>query len=542
MNKYYITTPIYYVNDRPHIGHAYTTVVADALARYHRLRGDTTRLITGTDENSQKNVQAMEKAGEDNLPAYLERMATAWYDTWRELGISFDDFIRTTEPRHLAGVERFWKAVMASGDLEKRTYEGLYCVGCEGFKTEADIAHERCVLHPNKDLEKISEENWFFKLTNYRKELLEYIDKNGSFIQPESRRHEIRNYIEDFMTDVSVSREVKKVSVGIPVPGDDTQRMYVWFDALLNYMTSVGYGTDDALFSEFWPADLHLVGKDIIKFHCALWPAMIMSAAKNDALLRQADGSAKLPKQVHAHGFFTMDGVKISKSLGNAIDPREFIPQYGFDSVRYFMLREIPFGEDGDFSRERLASRYASDLGNTFGNLVNRAIAMSKKYFDGKVPNADVTESSLPVNDQSVWDGKGGLDAIKSAVEKAYAGNRCDVVLASIWDGVGDTRRSGLFQANKLIEETQPFKLVKEDPEAVGEILYALLEALRWYAWMVQPIMPHISNKIFEQLGLNAEQELSKGWVQGLKWGGLTPGAALGDPSPLFPRPEVKEV
>lgn len=542
MNKYYITTPIYYVNDRTHIGHAYTTVVADALARYHRLRGDTTRLITGTDENSQKNVQAMEKAGEDNLPAYLERMATAWYDTWRELGISFDDFIRTTEPRHLAGVERFWKAVMASGDLEKRTYEGLYCVGCEGFKTEADIAHERCVLHPNKDLEKISEENWFFKLTNYRKELLEYIDKNGSFIQPESRRHEIRNYIEDFMTDVSVSREVKKVSVGIPVPGDDTQRMYVWFDALLNYMTSVGYGTDDALFSEFWPADLHLVGKDIIKFHCALWPAMIMSAAKNDALLRQADGSAKLPKQVHAHGFFTMDGVKISKSLGNAIDPREFIPQYGFDSVRYFMLREIPFGEDGDFSRERLASRYASDLGNTFGNLVNRAIAMSKKYFDGKVPNADVTESSLPVNDQSVWDGKGGLDAIKSAVEKAYAGNRCDVVLASIWDGVGDTRRSGLFQANKLIEETQPFKLVKEDPEAVGEILYALLEALRWYAWMVQPIMPHISNKIFEQLGLNAEQELSKGWVQGLKWGGLTPGAALGDPSPLFPRPEVKEV
>jgi methionyl-tRNA synthetase len=310
-------------------------------------------------------------------------MATTWRDTWRELGISFDDFIRTTESRHLAGVERFWKAVEASGDLEKRTYEGLYCVGCEGFKTDADILNSRCILHPNKDLEKLSEENWFFKLTNYRQALLDHIDQYHAFIQPESRRHEIRNYIEDFMTDVSVSREVKKVSVGIPVPGDDSQRIYVWFDALLNYMTSVGYGTDDSLFSEFWPADLHLVGKDIIKFHCALWPAMIMSAAKNDPALRNADGSAKLPKQVHAHGFFTIEGVKISKSLGNAIDPREFIPQYGFDSVRYFMLREIPFGEDGDFSRERLASRYASDLGNTFGNLVNRAIAMSKKYFDG---------------------------------------------------------------------------------------------------------------------------------------------------------------
>ena len=538
MSKYYITTPIYYVNDRPHIGHAYTTVVADALARYHRLLGDATRLVTGTDENSQKNVQAMEAAGDPNLETYLERMATTWRDTWRELGISFDDFIRTTESRHLAGVERFWKAVEASGDLEKRTYEGLYCIGCEGFKTDADILNGRCTLHPNKDLEKLSEENWFFKLTNYRQALLDHIDQHHAFIQPESRRHEIRNYIEDFMTDVSVSREVKKVSVGIPVPGDDSQRIYVWFDALLNYMTSVGYGTDDSLFSEFWPADLHLVGKDIIKFHCALWPAMIMSAAKNDPLLRNADGSTKLPTQVHAHGFFTLEGVKISKSLGNAIDPREFIPQYGFDSVRYFMLREIPFGEDGDFSRERLASRYASDLGNTFGNLVNRAIAMSKKYFDGNVPTADVTEASLPVNDASVWDGKGGLDAIRATVEDSYATNRCDVALSAIWDGVGDTRRSGLFQANKLIEETQPFKLVKEDPEAVGEILYALLESIRCYAWMVHPVMPNISNQIFVQLGLDAEKELSQGWDQGLKWGGLKPGAKLGEPSPLFPRGE----
>ncbi len=537
MSKYYITTPIYYVNDRPHIGHAYTTVVADALARYHRLRGDVTRFITGTDENSQKNVQAMESAGENDLPAYLERMATVWHDTWRELGISFDDFIRTTEPRHLAGVERFWNAVKASGDIYEGTYEGLYCTGCEAFKTETELIGDKCPLHSNKPLDRIKEKNFFFKLSAYREELLKLYGEGNEFVMPESRRHEIHNYVDEHLSDVSISREAKSVPAGIPVPGDENQRIYVWFDALLNYMTAVGYGTDDALFSEFWPADLHLVGKDIIKFHCALWPAMIMSAAKGDALLRNADGSPKLPKQVHAHGFFTMDGVKISKSLGNAIDPREFIPNYGFDAVRYFLLREIPFGEDGDFSRERLASRYSSDLGNTFGNLVNRVIAMSRKYFDGKVPDADTTEASLPINDLSVWNGKGGLDAIKSAVESAYAGNRCDVVLSSIWDGVGDTRRSGLFQANKLIEETQPFKLVKEDPKEVGEILYALLESLRWYAWLMHPVMPNISNKVFEQLGLNAEQELSKGWVQGLKWGGLTPGAALGEPMPLFPRP-----
>jgi len=539
MSKYYITTPIYYVNDKPHIGHTYTTVVADALARFHRLRGDETRFVTGTDENSQKNVLAMEAAGEKDLTAYLDRMARVWRETWSELGISFDDFIRTTEQRHLAGVERFWKAVQASGDIYEGVYEGLYCTGCEAFKTENEIVNGRCNLHPNKELEHIKEKNYFFRLSKYRDQLLALYAEGSDFVMPESRRHEIHNYVDDHLADVSISREAKSVPAGIPVPGDSDQRIYVWFDALLNYMTSVGYGTDEALFSKFWPADLHLVGKDIIKFHCALWPAMIMSAAQNDELLRNADGSVKLPKQVHAHGFFTIDGLKISKSLGNAVDPREFVPQYGFDAVRYFLLREISFGEDGDFSRERLGSRYGTDLGNTFGNLVNRAIAMSKKYHDGKVPDANTTEASLPVNEQSAWDGKGGLDAIKLAVENAYLANRCDLALGAIWDGVGETRRSGLFQANKLIEETQPFKLVKEDPETVGEILYALLESLRWYAWLVHPVMPTISNKIFEQLGLDAEKELSKGWDQGLKWGGLKPGAALGDPQPLFPRSEV---
>lgn len=538
MPKYYITTPIYYVNDRPHIGHAYTTVVADALARYHRLRGDATRLVTGTDENSQKNVQAMEKAGDADLKAYLDRMATEWFDTWRELGITFDDFIRTTEPRHLAGVERFWNAVKESGDIYEGVYEGWYCTGCEAFKTETELIGESCPLHPKQKLQHIKEKNYFFKLSAYREELLKLYAKGSDFVMPESRRHEIHNYVEDHLTDISISREAKSVPVGISVPGDESQRIYVWFDALLNYMTSVGYGTDDALFSEFWPADLHLVGKDIIKFHCALWPAMIMSAAKNDPLLRQADGTAALPRQVHAHGYYTLDGQKISKSLGNAVDPREFTSQYGIDAVRYFMLREIPFGEDGDFSRERLAIRYSTDLGNTFGNLVNRAIAMSIKYFDGKVPPADTVEATFGFG---IWQGKEGLDNIKRSVEHQYSINRCDYVLSEVWDGVklpGGVA-SGLFQANKFIEETQPFKLIKSDPAKTALVLYSILEAIRWYAWFVQPIMPDISSKIFTQLGLDAEKELNKGWTQGLKWGGLTPGAALGEPSPLFPRTEV---
>ncbi len=526
MKNYYLTTPIYYVNDKPHIGHAYTTVVADALARFHRLQGERVLFVTGTDENSQKNVQAMEKAGESDLSGYLDRMAGVWKNTWSDLGITIDDFIRTTEPRHIAGVKRFWEAVHASGDLEKRSYEGMYCLGCEGFKTEAEIVNGRCILHPNRDLERLKEENWFFKLSNYRDALLAHLDRHPEFVQPETRFHEIRNYIKDFMTDVSVSREVKKVSVGIPVPGDDTQRIYVWFDALINYLTVAGYGTDDTRFG-FWPADLHLVGKDIIKFHCALWPAMLMSAAKNDPLLRDAAGAPLLPKQVHAHGFFTIDGQKISKSLGNAVDPRDLVPTVGFDAVRYYLLREIPFGEDGDFSVQRLKERYGSDLGNTFGNLVNRAVAMSRKYCDGKVPT--VTSGASPA--EKGWDAETSLPVLAGGVTEEYGSNRCDLALESVW--------TSLFQANKHIEETQPFKLVKTDPEAVSRILYQLLESCRWYAWLVHPVMPEASKKIFEQLGLSAEEELKKGWEGALTWGQLPSGTGLPEPKPLFPRLEI---
>ncbi len=542
-NRFYVTTPIYYVNDRPHVGHAYTTVIADALSRYHRLRGDEVRFVTGTDENSQKNVEAMEKAGETDLQAYLDRMAGAWKSTWSEIGITFDDFIRTTEPRHLAGVERFWKAVSASGDLEKRTYQSMYCVGCEGFKTPSEMNEDgRCPLHPNKELTKVQEENWFFKLTNYVEPLRAYIREHEDFVQPASRRNEILGYldaVEKEGLDVSVSREKKKLSVGIPVPGDEDQRIYVWFDALLNYMTAVGYGTDEALFQKFWPVNLQLVGKDILKFHCALWPAMIMSAAKQDALLRNEDGSPKLPQHVFAHGFYTLDGMKISKSLGNAIPPGEAAKDVGMDAVRYYLLREVQLGEDGDFSFARLKERYQADLGNTLGNLVQRVVAMSRKYFDGKVPTLDaVTAQSLSDVGVNSWGGSVAIHHLASEVAAAYEAFNTFGVVQRVW-GTGESA-SNLIAANKLIEETQPFKLAKTDLDATGRVLYALLESIRWYAWFVAPIMPETANKMLAALGINPEQEFAKGWEAALTWGQLEPGSLLPEPSPLFPRLEEK--
>jgi methionyl-tRNA synthetase len=526
MNKYYVTTPIYYVNDKPHIGHTYTTVVADAVARFQRLHGKDVLFSVGVDENSQKNVQAMEKAGETNLTAYLDRMAGTWKQTWDDLGIRYDAFIRTTDLAHAKAVERFWNAVVKSGDIYEGEYEGLYCVGCEAFKTESEIVNDRCTLHPNKDLEKIKEKNYYFKASAYRDELLKLIDSQEGFVQPESRRNEIRNYIKDHFTDFSVSREAKNLQVGIPVPGDDSQKIYVWFDALINYMTVAGYGSDDAKFSGWWPADLHLVGKDIIKFHCALWPAMIMSAAKNDPSLLDEQGSAKLPKHVFAHGFFTMNGQKISKSLGNAVDPRNLVPTYGFDAIRYFLLRDIPFGEDGDFSRERLTERYVHDLANTLGNLVNRAVAMSRKYSDGRIPGSDTNGPKFVGADK--------FDLLKIAVASHMQRVRFDEALATIWNGVDGVQ--GLLQANKFIEDTQPFKLVKTDPEAVEAILYSLLEYCRIVAWLIEPVMPDVSRRIVEQLGQDVEAERQKGIDALLAYGGLVSGSALPEPKILFPQ------
>lgn len=530
-SKFFVTTPIYYVNDKPHVGSTYTTVVADALARAYRLRGIPTMFLTGTDENSQKNLEAAEKAGAKDLPTYLDGMAKIWQDTWRDLGITYDDFIRTTEERHHKAVEIFWKAVERSGDIYKAKYQREYCVGCESFKTPFDLVDGKCPLHPNRELETLEEENYFFKASAYKEDLLKLYHDKQDFVQPASRQNEIRSYVKNAFEDFSISREAKKLSCGIPVPGDDSQRIYVWFDALINYMSAVGYGTDDKLFAKWWPATLHLVGKDIIKFHCALWPAMIMSAAKSDPALRYADGTPMLPEHIFAHGFFTIEGQKISKSLGNAVDPKDLAQKYPFDAVRYYLLREISFGEDGDFAAQRLEERYASDLANNLGNLVNRSVSMSRKYFENKVPTVKIEETQKAIAD-ALWGGADNLEGLWQTVDQYLEAARWDLALEAIWSG----ESVSLNAANKYVEQTQPFKLIKQDAGQAAIVLYTLLEACRQFAWMIEPAMPNVAADIIRQLGQDPEAERQKGIKELKKWGGLLPGAELPEPKILFPR------
>lgn len=495
---FYITTPIYYVNGKPSIGHAYTTIIADALARYHRLLGKKVFFLTGMDENSQKNIEAAAKVGKENdVQGYLDEMAALWQRTFDTLGFSHDRFIRTTEADHHKAVEKFWKAVDARGDIYEGVYEGLYCKGCEAFVTEMDLTDGACQIHKTKP-EAIREKNYFFRLTKYRDALLKHIEQHPDFILPESRKNEIVSYVEKFMTDISISRAT--MNCGIPVPGDETQRIYVWFDALINYLTGVGYGKDEKTFEEFWPADLHLVGKDIIKFHCALWPAMLMSAG------------LPLPEHVFAHGFFTVNGDKMSKSLGNVVDPLEIVSSYGNDVLRFFLFREIRIGEDGDFSHDRLAQRYDGDLASEAGNLVHRVLTMVEKYTGGKVPER----------------AEGFLEAWP-AYREAMENFRPDTALEVTW--------SVIRQANQYIDQQQPWALVKmKEDRMLNNTLYVLLETLRHLAWMLYPLMPETAEKLFAKLGVSIPKEFSESVETAWVWGGLVPGTKVEKGDPLFPR------
>ena len=357
MKRFYITTPIYYVNDKPHVGHAYSTIIADTLARYHRALGDEVTFLTGTDENSQKTVDAAQKNGEDII-SYTDRLAGVWKSVWQALNISNTDFIRTTEARHKKIVEEFWKRLWDNGDIYKGRYEGLYCKGHEAFMKESDLVNGLCPDHKIKP-EHFAEDNYFFKLKRYEKDLLAFYEKNPNFVIPENRYNEVKNFVREGLEDLSISRQAQKW--GIPVPNDPSQVVYVWFDALINYVSAIGI--------EQWeqhPADVHVIGKDITRFHAIIWPAMLMSA------------KLPLPKQVAANGFFTVNGVKISKSLGNAIDPIDLAEKYGAEALRYFLLREIPYGEDGDFSEEKLKERYNADLANGIGNLAARVMKLAE--------------------------------------------------------------------------------------------------------------------------------------------------------------------
>jgi len=507
MSKFYLTTPIYYVNDRPHIGHAYTTFAADTIASWHRMRGEEVFLLTGTDENAQKNSEAAavrlgkptKAVTREEVQHYVDEMSALWQRTWDSLGIRVDRFIRTTEPSHVRGVEQFIAAVRERNpdDIYRGTYSGWYCVGCEAFIPETDAKDGMCPTHV-RALEKLEEENYFFRLSNYRDALLRHIEQHPAFVQPESRRNEIVAYIGEHLADTSISRPMR--NWGIPFPDDPSQTVYVWFDALTNYLTGVGYESDGATFGKHWPADLHVVGKDIIKFHCALWPAMLMSAG------------LPLPERVFAHGFFTIDGQKMSKSLGNVVDPTVLADRYGADVVRYFLLREISFGGDGDFSEQRLRQRYASDLQHGIGNFAARTITMLHKYAGGKTPTAD------------------GASRVERTWEK-YAIAMDGLALHEALGIVEETIRAG----DRTIEEERPWELAQRgETDRLHRVLGNLAELLRHISLMLVPFMPETAEKILTALGQDGWRNEHFSDLQ--KWGRMKKeGTAVGKLEHLFP-------
>ena len=454
--KFYITTPIYYVNDKPHIGHAYTTIVADTLARWRSARGENVIFLTGTDENSQKTIDAAARAKEE-VRAYTDRLAQTWEETWRKLGISNTDFIRTTEARHIETVNDFWGRLEAAGDLYKGRYEGLYCKGHEAFLKEDELTDDGlCPDHKVKP-ERVSEENYYFALSKYQEKLLKHYETNPDFVAPPHRFNEVKAFVEQGLEDVSFSRELKegREAWGIPVPGDPHQMIYVWADALVNYVSEVGI--------EGWeehPADVHAVGKDILRFHAVIWPAMLMSAG------------LPLPGQVIANGFFTIDGTKISKSLGNAVDPLDLANRYGVDALRYFLLREIPYGEDGDYSEAKMKERYNGDLANGLGNFASRVLTLAEKE--------ELAMLALDPEFEKV------IAETKSAVTRRVQEYKFPDALAALWHAIAF--------GDKYVNEKKVWEIADKKERAAA--LFNLVSLLDNVAAQLLPFLPETSRKI----------------------------------------------
>lgn len=501
MKSFYITTAIVYANADPHIGFALELLYADVIARYYRMTGRPVRFLTGTDEHGSKIARKAEESGKEPK-AFVDAIAGRVRTLADELGVSNDDFIQTTEERHKVSAQLFWQKVNDNGYIYKKAYKGLYCVGCESFKTEKDLVDGRCPDH-NTELEEIEEENYFFKLSAFQAQLEALFAERPEFVIPSAKFNEMKQLLASGLEDISISRSTKMLTWGIPVPGDEDQVMYVWFDALVNYISALGHGTENSQMEEYWPADIHVIGKEINRFHSILWPAMLLAAGY------------EVPTQIAVHGWITVDGKKMSKSVGNVLDPFDLIERYGTEPLRYFLAREIAFHSDGDFSHARYEERYNNDLANELGNLLNRAVSMTDRYVDGVVPEVvafDVSER---------W------TAYRAAMEEL----RIHDALAATWHIVRDM--------NKFIDEKEPWKLGKlDDKTAVGDVLYVLLEALRHVAWMLLPVMPETAIKIFEAVGTSFEQEAQQTLSDAAKWGRLTPGAQVNKIDPLFPRIE----
>lgn len=506
-NKYYITTAIPYANDKPHIGHAILFLYADVAARYNRLLGNDVRFLIGSDEHGQKIYRTANKLNKDvsehakEMSAYVQNMADQW-------NISNDDFIRTTDDRHIKSAQKFWQASVESGDIYKKNYSGLYCVGCESFKTEKDLVDGKCPDHQTTP-ELVEEENYFFRLSKYQEALELLFEKYPDFVYPKNRYNEMRNILKQGMEDISISRSTDKLPWGIPVPNDDSQVMYVWFDALSNYITALGWGSDnDDLFKKYWPADAHILGKEINRFHSLLWPAMLMSAG------------IELPKMIAAHGWITVDGQKMSKTIGNVIDPIELADKYPIDSVRYFFMRELAFNSDGDYSEEKFLARFNGDLANGVGNLTNRILTMIEKYCENTVPAVKNIDHSL-------------MKCLKDEIWTSYEENmekfRFDKALEAVWKLIA--------HLDQTISDKQPWAMYKDGKkDEVNDLLYHLAEALRQISVMILPIMPETSEKIMIGLGLDVGLEFAKPLSELKDWVELTVGKNINKGEALFPR------
>ena len=504
---FYITTPIYYPNDVPHIGHAYNAVATDFIARYHRLRGEEVFHLTGTDEHGLKLQRAAEAAGMSPQD-WVDSMEPRWKEVWARLDIAYDGYIRTTEPRHEAAVAELLNAVHDNGrdDIYLGTYEGLYCVSCELYYTEDDLVEGKCPIH-DRPVEQMREENYFFRLSAYGGRLLDHYELHPGSVEPEVRRNEVLALIRGGLQDFSISRT--SFRWGIPLPWDPAHVNYVWFDALTNYITAAGYGSDPDLFARMWPANVHMIGKDILRQHAIYWPAMLMAAG------------VEPPTQVWAHGYLTVGGKKMSKTNATGIHPFELVDQFGVDAYRYCFMREIQFGQDGSFSWESMNDRYHADLANGLGNLASRVLAMLGSYFDGEVPKATApgAEADLPA---LVADVVGRYDRLMLEVALTPA-------LGAAWEIVA--------RANRYLVEKEPWQLVKDEGrrDELASVLYAAAETLRILAVLLSPIMPGAAARLWEQLGMT--EPLSAQRLPGdAAWGGLAAGTRTARGDALFPR------
>ena len=505
--KFYITTPIYYPSANFHIGHCYTTIIADTIVRYKRLQGYDTFFLTGTDEHGQKIQKKAEEVGV-TPKEYVDKIVDNAKDLWKSLNISYDKFIRTTDQEHVETVQKIFKKLYDQGDIYKGEYKGLYCTPCESFWTESQLDENGKCPDCHREVHQVKEEAYFFRLSKYQKRLEKFLDDNPSFIQPISRKNEmINNFIKPGLDDLCVSRT--SFDWGIPVTFDSKHVVYVWLDALTNYISALGYlSDDDTLFKKYWPADLHIVGKEIVRFHTIIWPIMLMAL------------DLPLPKQVFGHGWLVIDGGKISKSLGNYKDPREYIDMYGVDAVRYFVLREVPFGNDGNFSEEALVNRINSDLANVLGNLVNRTIGMVNKYFDGIVENKQQVEK---IDDELIKEVLELKDKVSSNMDK--------LEISIALDNIFDIYR----RCNKYIDETTPWILAKDDSkkDRLSTVLYNIIESIRIATVLLQAFLPDTSEKIFNQINTNIKEYSSIS-----KFGGYKSGTEVNEPEVLFKRIE----